>query len=90
MKIKPVGQRVVLKPIKEEEKTAGGIYIPESAREGKKQGVVEAVGTDKEGKPLPLDKGDKVLYGGYSQEEIELNGEKFLIIEFKDILAKVE
>lgn len=89
MKIRPIGQRVLLKPIKEEEQTSAGIYIPEEAREKKKQGIVQAVGTDKEGKPLPLEKGDKILYGGYSSEEFEMDGEEYLIIEYKDILAKL-
>lgn len=81
-----MGERVLLKPIKEE-RTAGGIYLPESAKE-RKQGIVEAVGTTDEGKALPLKKGDKVLYGGYSNEEIEVGDETYLIVEFKDILAK--
>ncbi len=87
MKIKPIGERVLIKPIKTEEKTEGGIYIPEEAKEEKKQAVVEEVGKTKDGKDLPLKKGDKVLYGGYSSDEFEINNEKYLIIDFKDILA---
>ncbi|MGC9309124.1 MAG: co-chaperone GroES [Candidatus Nanoarchaeia archaeon] len=90
MKIKPIGERVLIKPIKAEEKTAGGIYIPEEAKEEKKQAVVEEVGKTKDGKELPLKKGDKVLYGGYSSDEFEINNEKYLIIDFKDILAVME
>ena len=90
MKIKPIGERVLIKPIKAEEKTSGGIYIPEEAKEEKKQAVVEEVGKTKEGKDLPLKKGDKVLYGGYSSDEFEINNEKYLIIDFKDILAIME
>lgn len=89
MKLIPIGERIVLKPIKAEEKTKSGIYLPKGAEE-KKQGVVESVGTSKEGKPLPLNKGDKVIYGGYSSEEIEIEGEKYLIIEFKDVVGKLE
>ena len=88
MKIQPLGERVLLKP-KKEEKTAGGIYLPESAKDEKKQGVVVEVGTFKDGKELPLKTGDEVLYGGYSSEEFEIHGEKHLMVEFKDVIAKV-
>lgn len=89
MKITPIGERVVLKPVKAEEKTKSGIYLPKGAEE-KKEGIIESVGMLKEGKPIPLNKGDKILYGGYSSEEIEIHGEKYLIIEFKDVIAKLE
>ncbi len=88
MKIKPIGERVVLKPIPKEEKTKSGIYLPKS--EDKKEGIVESAGTFKDGKELPLKKGDHIMYSGYSQEEIEFNGEKYLIIDFKDVVAKLE
>ena len=88
MKLKPIGERVIVKPIKGEEKTKSGIYLPKS--EDKKEGIVEAVGSFKDGKELPLKKGDHIMYSGYSQEEIEFNGEKYLIIEFKDVIAKLE
>ncbi len=90
MNIKPIGERVLLKPKKEEEKTKGGIYIPESAKENKKEGEVLAVGTLKDGKEIPLKKGDRVLYGGYSSDEFEIDNEKFIIVEYKDILGKFE
>ena len=90
MKIKPNGERILIKTIKAEEKTAGGIYIPEEAKEEKKQAVVEEVGKTKDVKDLPLKKGDKILYGGYSSDEFEINNEKCLIIDFKDILAVME
>ncbi len=90
MKISPIGERVLIKPTKQEEKTKGGIYIPESAKEEKKEGEVIAVGRYKDGKELPLKKGDKVIYGGYSSDEIEIDGEKYLFVDFKDILAKIE
>ncbi len=89
MNIQPIGERVLIKPLKEEERTQGGIYLPESAKEEKKEGEVIALGTFKDGKELPLKKGDKVLYGGYNTDEITIKGEKFKIIEFKDILAKI-
>lgn len=89
MKITPMGERVLLKPAKSEEKTAKGIYLPKSDKE-KKEGTVVEVGTDKEGKPLPLRKGETVMYSGYSSEEFEVGNEKFLIIDFKDIIARIE
>lgn len=90
MKIIPLGERVLLKQVKaSEEKTKSGLIIPKSANE-RKEGEVIAVGTFKDGKPIPLEKGNKVLYGGYSSEEIEIDGEKYLLIEFKDIIARIE
>lgn len=87
--IKPIGERVLLKPLKYEEKTKSGIYLPKETNKDKKEGEVVDVGT-KDGHPLPLKKGDIVLYGGYSSEEFEHQGEMFLIIDFKDILARIE
>lgn len=89
MKITPIGERVVIKPVKTEERTKSGIYLP-SDKEEKKQGIVQEVGTLKDGVRIPLHQGDRILYSGYSSEEIELNGEKYLIVEFKDIIAKLE
>lgn len=88
MEVTPIGERVLIKPAKEEEKTKGGLYIPDSAKEKRKEGEVVAVGT-KDGKELPLKKGDRILYGGYSNEEIEVDGEEYVIVEFKDVLAKM-
>jgi len=90
MEIKPIGERVLLTQVKKQEKTAGGIYLPEGAQEEKKEGVVKAVGAFKDGKELPLKPGDRVIYGGYSSEDFEVEGKKFLLIEFKDIMAKIE
>ncbi|MDP3881615.1 MAG: co-chaperone GroES [Nanoarchaeota archaeon] len=89
MKIIPIGDKVILKAMKAEEKTKSGLYIPKGTEE-KKQALVEEVGQDKDGRPLPLKKGDRVIYSGYSSEEIELEGEKYIIVEFKDIAAKLE
>ena len=89
MEIQPIGERVLIKPVEKETKTKGGIYIPEEAKEEKKQATVVAVGKFKDGKELPLKKGDTILYGGYSSDDFELNGQKYIILEFKDILAKV-
>ncbi|MRG77563.1 MAG: co-chaperone GroES [ANME-2 cluster archaeon] len=90
MNIKPIGERVLIKPVKEEEKTTGGIYIPETAKEKKKQGVVVEIGTSSDDNELPVQKGDLILYTGYNTEELEMNGEKFLIIDISDIIAKLE
>ena len=90
MNIIPLGERVLLKQLKQtEERTKSGLYLPKS-KEERKEGQIVSVGSDKDGKPLPLKQGDRVIYGGYSTEELELNGEKHLIIDFKDIVAKVE
>jgi chaperonin GroES len=88
MKLIPIGERVVLKPLVGEEKTKSGIYLPKS--DDKKQGIVVEIGSLKDGSLIPLKKGDKVLYGGYSSEDFEHNGEKFLIVEFKDIIARLD
>ena len=88
--LKPIGERVLLKPVKFEEKTRSGIYIPKEANKDKKEGIVEDVGHDKDNKPLPLKKGDKVLYGGYSNEEFEIQGETYIFVDFKDIFGRFE
>ena len=90
MHIKPLGRRVLIKQRKEEERTKGGLYIPESVKDSKKEGIVVEVGTTKDNQPLPLKKGDRILYGGYNSEEFEVEGETYVIIAFKDILAKIE
>ena len=89
MKIKPIGERIVLSPIKAEEKTKSGIYLPKGEEE-KKQGIVEDVGNFQNGNLLPLKKGDRVIYSGYSHEEIEIEGKKFLIVDFKDVIGVLE
>ena len=89
MNIQPIGERVLLQQVEKEQKTKGGIYIPEEAQKERKEGIVVAVGTFKEGKELPLKKGDRVLYGGYSTEELEFEGKTYILIEFKDVMAKI-
>ncbi len=89
MKITPIGERVVLSHIKAEEKTKSGIYLPKGEEE-KNQGIVEEIGSFSNGNPLPLKKGDRVLYSGYGHEDIEIDGKKFLIVEFKDIVGVLE
>jgi len=89
MQVEPIGERVLIEPVKEKEKTSGGIYLPESSRENKKKGVVRALGKYKDGKELPLKLGDTILYGGYSSEEFEVDNKTYVILEFKDIVAKL-
>jgi chaperonin GroES len=89
MRIEPVGERVLIEPQKEDEKTKGGIYLPESSRESKKKGRVVAAGKYKDGKELPVKEGDIILYGGYSSEEFEVDAKTYVILEFKDVLAKL-
>ena len=95
MKIQPLGDRVVVKPLEAEEKTKGGIVIPDTAKERPQEGEVIAVGPGKrEGDkviPLEVKVGDKVLYGKYSGTEIrDKEGQEYLILREEDILAKVE
>jgi chaperonin GroES len=88
MNIKPIGERVLLEQSEKETKTAGGIYLPDDAQKEKKEGIVVAAGTFKDGRDIPLAQGDKVIYGGYSSEELEADGKKYLLIDYKDIMAK--
>ncbi len=90
MSIVPIGSRVLLIPKEPEEVTKSGIYIPDSAREKRKEGTVAGVGTNEDGKTLPLKNGDLVIYGGYSSDKVEIDGKEYVFVEFKDILAKIE
>ena len=90
--IRPLGERVIVKPSPSEEKTAGGLYIPETAKEKPQKGDVIAVGPGRkadDGQRLPMEVkvGDKVLYGKYSGTEMKVDGETYLIIKESDILA---
>ena len=92
MKIRPLGDRVVVKRVKEEEKTKGGIIIPDSAKEKPVEGLVIAVGNGKplkDGKVRPLDvkPGDRILFGKYSGTEVKLDGEDHIIMREDDLLA---
>lgn len=85
--MKPINDRVVVKPAPAEEKTKGGIIIPDTAKEKPQRGEVIAVGPGKEGKALNVKKGDMVLYGKYSGQEMTLEGEDYLIMREDDILV---
>lgn len=90
MTIKPLSDRVLIKPAKAEEKTAGGIIIPDSAKEKPLKGTVKAVGNGTKDEEMVVKVGDEVLYGKYAGTEIEVDGEKFLMMKQSDILAIVE
>lgn len=85
--MKPINDRVVIKPAKAEEKTKGGIIIPDTAKEKPQRGEVIAVGPGKEGNAMTVSKGDVVLYGKYSGQEMEYEGDKYLIMREDDILV---
>ncbi|MCH1571058.1 MAG: co-chaperone GroES [Longimicrobiales bacterium] len=92
VKVTPLADRVVVKPLEEAEQMRGGLYIPDTAKEKPSQGEVVAVGPGKlsdEGARLEMDVsvGDKVLYGKYSGTDVTLEGEEYLILRETDILA---
>ena len=90
MTIKPLSDRVLIEPAKAEEKTAGGIIIPDSTKEKPLKGTVKAVGNGTKDEEMVVKIGDEVLYGKYAGTEIEVDGEKFLMMKQSDILAIVE
>ena len=95
MKIRPLQDRVIVKRIEEEEKSKGGIIIPDTAKEKPQEGKVIAVGPGKaneDGKVIPLDVkvNDRILFGKYSGSEINIDGEEHLIMREEDILGVVE
>ena len=95
MKLKPLGNRVVIEPIEQEEMTAGGIVLPETAKEKPQKGNVVAAGPgerDDDGKHIELDVkvGDQVLFAKYAGTEIKIEGKKLLILRETDLLAIIE
>jgi chaperonin GroES len=95
MKIRPLQDRVIVQRVQEEEKTKGGIIIPDTAKEKPQEGKVVAVGKGKvgdDGKITPLDvkAGDRILFGKYSGTEVKLDGEDVLIMREDDILGVLE
>jgi chaperonin GroES len=94
-KLKPLGGRVIVEPIEQEEMTAGGIILPETAKEKPQEGKILAAGPgerDEDGKRIPMEVGvgDRVLYAKYSGTEVKMEGKKVLILREADILAVVE
>jgi chaperonin GroES len=95
MAIRPLDDRVVIEPLEAEEKTQGGIVLPDSAKEKPTKGKVISVGDGKlldSGKraPMLVKKGDQVLYGKYAGTEITVGGKDYLILKENDILAKID
>lgn len=88
-KIQPLADRVLIKPAAAEEKTIGGIIIPDSAKEKPLRGEVLAVGNGTKDEEMVLKVGDQVLYGKYAGTELEVDGEKYLIMRQSDVLAVV-
>ena len=87
MNIKPLADRVLIKPAAAEEKTVGGIIIPDSAKEKPLKGEVVSVGNGTKDEEMVVKPGNSVLYGKYAGTEIELDGEHYLIMRQSDILA---
>lgn len=95
MKIRPLQDRILVRRIEEEEKTSGGIIIPDTAKEKPMEGKVVAVGRGKlseDGKLMPLDlkKGDRILFGKYAGTEVKIEGEEHLIMREDDVLGVIE
>lgn len=86
MKIRPLGERILLKMVESETKTAGGIYIPETAQEKTQEGVVLAVGDDES---INVKVKDRVIYDKYAGSTIKVDGEEQLIVKIDDILAVI-
>ncbi|HDR05132.1 MAG TPA: co-chaperone GroES [Candidatus Marinimicrobia bacterium] len=89
MKIKPLDDRVLIKALPEEQKTPGGLYIPDTAKEKPRIAEVIEVGSDEELQKV-IQKGDKVLFGKYSGDEIKVGGEEYILLQRSDILALIE
>ncbi len=87
--IKPLADRVLVRPVAAEEKTVGGIIIPDTAKEKPLRGEVLAVGNGTKDEQMILKQGDQVLYGKYAGTEIEIDGEKLIIMRQNDVLAIV-
>jgi chaperonin GroES len=95
MKIRPLQDRILIKRVDEEQKTAGGIIIPDTAKEKPQEGRVVAVGNGKVGddgklRPLDVKKGDRVLFTKYAGSEVKLDGEEHMIIREEDVLGVIE
>jgi len=94
MKLRPLQDRLLVQRVEEEEKTKGGIIIPDTAKEKPAEGKVVAVGkgkVDENGKPIPMEvkKGDRILFGKYSGTEIKIEGEEYLIMREDDVLGVI-
>ena len=95
MKIKPLADRVIIKPAAAEERTKGGIILPDTAKEKPIEGKVIAAGTgrlNKDGKKMPMEvkTGDRVLFAKYAGTEVKMDGEEYLMMKEEDVLAVIE
>ena len=95
MKLRPLQDRILVKRVEEEEKTKGGIIIPDTAKEKPAEGKVEAVGNGKVGDdgkriPVELKKGDRILFGKYSGSEVKIEDKEYLIMREDDVLGVIE
>ncbi|MFA6098025.1 MAG: co-chaperone GroES [Patescibacteria group bacterium] len=91
MNLKPLGDRIIVKPVTEEEVTKSGIVLPDTVeKEKKEEGEVVAVGDGEKIKKLGLKKGDKVIFGKYSGEEVKLEKIEYKVLKEEDVLAKIE
>lgn len=93
--LRPLRDKVVLERAEAEEKTAGGIVLPDTAKDKPKQGTIVAVGAGRvlengEVKPLEVKKGDRVLFGGFAGSEVKYNGKEYLVLSESEILAVLE
>jgi chaperonin GroES len=94
MKLEPLDDRIVVKPMEAEEKTKGGIVLPDTAKEKPQKGTVISVGPGRvadDGKRIPptVKKGDKVIYAKYGGSEIDVDGKEYMILRESDVLAKI-
>jgi chaperonin GroES len=93
LRIFPLADRVVIKPLEETETMKGGLYIPDTAKEKPIQGEIVAVGPGRREKgdlvPMELKSGDRVIYGKYSGTQVDLDGEEYIVIKEADVLAKL-
>ena len=89
MNVQPLADRVLIKPAPAEEKTAGGIIIPDTAKEKPQRGKIVAVGAGKKDEPMSVKVGDSVLYGKYAGTEITIEGKEYLIMRESDIFAVI-
>lgn len=92
VRVKPLGDRVLVEPIEQEDKTAGGVYLPDTAKEKPQKGKILAVGSGRvleNGQKVPLEvrEGQTVLYGKYSGNEVKVNGREYLIVRETDVYA---
>jgi len=87
--IKPLADRVLIEPAEAEEKTAGGIIIPDTAKEKPQKGTIVAVGPGKKDEPITVKVGDKVLYGKYAGTEINIDGRDYMIMRESDVVAVI-